>query len=381
VTVPPDRDAGEELPAREPGVDDRRGAPVRAWRADAPAAADVAPHVSAIAPIGAVAATGADDAASGASRMQRLAADRAGRLAGRRRRHARRMTTLAAMAAVLTVAPLVSILAFLLARGLGGLATILTARAADAGGVSGGFWNAVVGSLVLLAVACGTGLPVGLGAGLWLAARRGRRSAAVVRYLADVLIGVPSIVVGIVAWQLLVRPVGHFSAWAGGVALAAMIVPLVARTTDDMLAQMPAALSEAALALGYPRWRAALDVVLRAALPGVVTGALLAVARVAGEAAPLLFTAFGNQFWSVHPGRPIAALPLRIYTSALSAAPEMRAQAYAGALVLVGTIALVGLGARRATRARATPPSRLGAGPLGAGARDASAATGGGPPS
>lgn len=318
-------------------------------------------------PGGAGASVVATEVAASASRLQRLAADRAGRRARRRQRRARRMTALTALAAAVTVLPLVSILLFLVVRGLAALGPTLAptgSAVTPAAGTAAGFGGAVAGSLVLLAIACGLGLPVGLGAGLWLAERRGRRRAALVRYLADVLLGVPSIVFGIVAWQLLVRPVGHFSAWAGGVALAAMIVPLVARTADDVLAQVPTALTEAALALGYPRWRTALGVVLRAALPGVVTGALVAVARVAGETAPLLFTAFGNQFWSVHPGRPIAALPLRIYTSALSGSPAQRAQGYAGALVLVAGVAVFGLVARRATRDRLTPATRLGAGPL-----------------
>jgi phosphate transport system permease protein len=281
-----------------------------------------------------------------ASRVQRDAAARARPLAARRRRRARRMTILTAVGALATVAPLASILGFLVVRGAGSLNATLLAPSA-AGGDTSAFANALGGSLVLLAIACALGVPAGLGAGLWLHERRGTRRAALLRYLADVLLGVPAIVFGVVAWQLLVRPAGHFSAWAGGAALAALIIPLVARTTDDVLALVPAALSEAALALGYPRWRTALGVVLRSAMPGVVTGVLVAVARVAGEAAPLLFTAFGNQFWSLDPGRPIAALPLQIYTGALGASELARRQAYAGALVLIAAIALFGLVARR----------------------------------
>lgn len=291
------------------------------------------------------------DPAADAAWAQRRAAARARRGAARRRRRARWMTGLTALAALVAVVPLVSILSFLVVRGAGALSPALLLRSTTPGSEPG-LANALAGSLVLLAIAGGLGIPVGVGAGLFLVEWRGTRAAGVVRYLADVLLGVPSIVFGIVAWQLLVRPVGHFSAWAGGAALGAMIVPLVARTTGDVLALVPAGFAEAALALGYPRWRTALTVVLRAALPGVVTGVLLAVARVAGETAPLLFTAFGNQFWSVRPDRPIAALPLQIYTAALGASPGARAAAYAGALVLVAAIALFSWAARRATAVR-----------------------------
>jgi phosphate transport system permease protein len=193
---------------------------------------------------------------------------------------------------------------------------------------------------------------VGVGAGVYLAERRGTRRAAVVRYLADVLLGVPSIVVGIVAWQLIVRPTGHFSAWAGGAALGAIVVPLVARTTEEVLLLVPPALSEAALALGYSRWRTSMGVVLRTALPGVVTGALVALARVSGETAALLFTAFGNQHWSLSPDEPIAALPLQVYTYALGPYDEWREQAYGGALVLIALVAGISAAARWATRPR-----------------------------
>ncbi|MDF1503259.1 ABC transporter permease subunit, partial [Roseisolibacter sp. H3M3-2] len=212
----------------------------------------------------------------------------------------------------------------------------------------GPFASALAGALLLAGIAGAVGIPIGLGAGLYLHDRRGTRRAAALRYLADVLLGVPAVVLGIVAWEQLVRPVGHFSAWAGSAALAALVVPLVARTTDDVLALVPPALAESALALGYPRWRTQLAVVLRASVPGVVTGVLVAVARVAGEAAPLLFTAFGNQFWSLDPDGPVAALPLQIYTGALGASAVGRRQAYVSALVLIAGVALFGVSARRA---------------------------------
>jgi phosphate transport system permease protein len=157
---------------------------------------------------------------------------------------------------------------------------------------------------------------------------------------------------GIFAWELLVRPVGHFSALAGGIALGAMMIPMVTRTTEEMVRLVPDSLREAALALGYQRWRTSVIVVLRTALSGIVTGALVAVARIAGETAPLLFTAFGNQFWSTRVGEPIAALPLQIFVYANSAYEEWHTQAWTGALVLVGIVLVISLVARVATRKR-----------------------------
>ena len=212
--------------------------------------------------------------------------------------------------------------------------------------------NAVVGTLVLLGIAAAIGLPVGIGAGLYLAEQRTARLATTVRFLADVLNGLPSIVVGIFAWQFLVRPVGHFSALAGGIALGAMMIPIVTRTTEEMVRTVPPSLREAALALGYPRWRTSLAIVLRTALPGIVTGALMAIARIAGETAPLLFTALGNQFWSTDITQPIAALPLQIFTYATGPYDEWHAQAWAGALVLIGLVLLISVAARFATGSR-----------------------------
>jgi phosphate transport system permease protein len=167
-----------------------------------------------------------------------------------------------------------------------------------------------------------------------------------------VLNGLPSIVMGIVAWELLVKPARHFSALAGGLALAAMMVPMVTRTTEEMVRLVPIALREAALALGYSRWRTSLSIVLRTALGGIVTGALVAVARIAGETAPLLFTAFGNNFWSTSLTQPIAALPLEIFNYAISPYDEWHRLAWAGALVLVAVVFVISLAARFATRGR-----------------------------
>ena len=216
----------------------------------------------------------------------------------------------------------------------------------------GGMANAIVGTLILISVASIIGLPVGIGAGLYLAERRGSPLATTVRFLSDVLNGLPSIVMGIFAWEFLVRPIGHFSALAGGMALGAMMIPLVTRTTEEMIRLVPVSLREAALALGYTRWRTSLTIVLRTALPGIVTGALVAVARIAGETAPLLFTALGNQFWSTSLREPIAALPLQIFTYAITAYDTAHGQAWAGALVLILVVLIISVLARFATRSR-----------------------------
>jgi phosphate transport system permease protein len=214
--------------------------------------------------------------------------------------------------------------------------------------------NAIVGTLLLVAVASLLGLPIGIGAGLYLAEHRGTKLANSVRFLSDVLNGLPSIVMGIFAWQFLVRPVGHFSAWAGGVALGAMMIPMVARTTEEMVSIVPVSLREAALALGYARWRTSLTIVLRTASAGIVTGALVAVARIAGETAPLLFTALGNQFFSTALNQPIAALPLQIYTYGQSPYDDWHAQAWAGSIVLIVLIFAISVIARFATRGQFT---------------------------
>lgn len=214
--------------------------------------------------------------------------------------------------------------------------------------------NAIVGTLILLATACAIGLPVGIGAGLYLADFKGTRLATAVRFLADVLNGLPSIVVGIFAWQFLVKPLGHFSALSGGVALAAMMIPMVTRTTEEMVRLVPTSLREAALALGYSRARTALTVVLRTATAGIVTGVLVAVARMAGETAPLLFTAFGNQFWSTSLFEPIESLPHQIYNYAISPYDDWHRLAWAGALVLIAVVFIISVAARFATRARAS---------------------------
>jgi len=261
------------------------------------------------------------------------------------------------VAAILATLPLLFILLHLVKQGASSLsASFFTNMPKPVGEPGGGMANAIVGTLVLISIASLIGLPIGIGAGLYLAEKRTARLASAVRFLSDVLNGLPSIVVGIFAWEFLVRPIGHFSALAGGIALGAMMIPLVTRTTEEMLGVVPTSLREAALALGYPRWRTSISVVLRTALAGIATGALVAVARVAGETAPLLFTAFGNQFWSTGLREPIAALPLQIFTYAISPYDEWHRQAWAGALVLISIVLLISIAARLATRSRFGAP-------------------------
>lgn len=263
------------------------------------------------------------------------------------------MLSLTYVAAVLATLPLLFILFHLLQKGASTVTPdFFTNMPKPVGEAGGGMSNAIVGTLILVGIAAVIGLPVGIGAGLFLAEKRAGALAMTVRFLSDVLNGLPSIVLGIFAWQFLVRPFGRFSALAGGIALGAMMIPFVTRTTEEMIRLVPNSLREAALALGYPRWRTSVSVVLRTALPGIVTGALVAVARIAGETAPLLFTAFGNQFWSTSLDEPIAALPLQIFAYAISPYDEWHAQAWAGALVLIVIVLIISLAARHATRAR-----------------------------
>jgi len=263
------------------------------------------------------------------------------------------MVTLTYLAAALATLPLLFIVIHIVKLGAGAISVdLFTKMPQPVGEAGGGMANAISGTLILIGIAAAVGVPVGIGAGLYLAEHKRTPLANTVRFLSDVLNGIPSIVMGIFAWQLLVRPVGHFSALSGGVALGAMIIPLVTRTTEEMIRIVPNSLREAALALGYQRWRTSLSVILRTAMPGIVTGALVAIARIAGETAPLLFTAFGNQFWSTSLRQPIAALPLQIFTYAISPYDEWHSLAWAGALVLIGIVLIISIAARFATRSR-----------------------------
>jgi phosphate transport system permease protein len=244
---------------------------------------------------------------------------------------------LSVLATIIVIVPLLAILFYLIYKGASSLnLAFFTHIPAPVGEAGGGMANSIVGSGIILLLASLMGIPIGIAAGVYLAEfGRGRALATAVRFTADVLNGVPSIVMGIAVYSLIVVRQNHFSALAGGVALAIMMVPTITRTTEEMLATVPHAIREAALGLGVPKWRTAISVSLRTASPGIITGCMLAFARVAGETAPLLFTALGNQFWSFKLGEPIAALPLQIYVYAISPYDEWHRLAWAGALVLI----------------------------------------------
>ncbi len=290
------------------------------------------------------------------------------------------MTGVAVLTVILVLVPLIAIFAYLLYRGIGSINwAFFTQTPRPVGETGGGMANAIVGSMIILAIASLMGVPVGIGAGIYLSEFGRNRFGDAIRFVADVLNGVPSIVIGIVAYAIVVLSQKHFSALAGAVALAIMMVPTITRTTEEMLLLVPQALREAAYGLGIPRWRTTLSITLRTATSGVITGVMLAFARVAGETAPLLFTALGNQYWSFstdldHPGsfllrhpfsffwdhhlrmglgQPTAALPLQIYTYALSPYDDWHRQAWAGAFVLivliVTSVAAVRFAVRRGT--------------------------------
>ncbi|HUB28755.1 MAG TPA: phosphate ABC transporter permease PstA [Terracidiphilus sp.] len=254
------------------------------------------------------------------------------------------VTAAAVLATALVVTPLVVIFVYLLLKGASSLNLDFFIQVPKPEGESGGgMANAIVGSGVLLALASAIGVPIGIGGGVFLAEfGRGTALANAIRFTADVLNGVPSIVMGLAAYALIVSPhisflpfFGHFSAFSGGVALGIMMIPTVCRTTEEMLLMVPNAVREAALGLGVPNWRSVLSITLRTASPGIITGCMLAFARVAGETAPLLFTALGNSFMSTSLNRPIEALPLQIYVYALSPYDDQHRLAWAGALVLI----------------------------------------------
>jgi phosphate transport system permease protein len=275
-------------------------------------------------------------------------------IALRRRITDHAMTAACVLTVILVLAPLFAIFAYLVYRGIGSINwAFLTQTPKPVGESGGGMANAIVGSVFILALASILGVPIGVGAGIYLAEYGRNRFGDVIRFTADVLNGVPSIVIGIVAYAIVVLYQRHFSALAGGVALAIMMIPTITRTTEEMLRLVPQALREAAYGLGVPRWRTTLSITLRTATSGVITGIMLAFARVAGETAPLLFTAFGNQFWNLRVNEPTAALPLQIFNYAISPYDEWHRQAWAGALVLivliVSAVAAVRIVVRRGT--------------------------------
>src|SRR6202142_2529188 len=264
------------------------------------------------------------------------------------------MTGVAMLTVALVLLPLFAIFAYLVYKGIGSInIAFLTQTPKPVGEAGGGMANAIVGSGVILAIASLMGVPLGIGAGIFLSEYGRNRYGNALRFISDVLNGVPSIVIGIVAYGLVVMRQKHFSALAGGVALAIMMVPTIARTTEQMLLLVPQAIREAAYGLGVSRWRTTLSITLRTATSGVITGVMLAFARVAGETAPLLFTAFGNQFWNWKSDQPTSALPLQIFSYAISPYDEWHKQAWAGALVLiiliVSAVSAVRFAVRRGT--------------------------------
>lgn len=263
------------------------------------------------------------------------------------------MTGAVGALAVVCVLPLLLIFGYLVVKGAASLNLAFFLHGpVPVGQSGGGVANAIVGSIITVGLSAAIGLPVGVGAGVFLAEYGNGRLGWTVRLVADVLNGTPSIIIGIVAWTWIVRRAGHFSAYAGAIALAVILIPVVARTTEEMVRLVPHSLREAALALGYPRWRASLAVVLRTALTGVVTGALVGVARIAGETAPLLFTALGNLNFTTNINEPMQSLPLQIYTYATGPDPEWHRLAWASALVLILLVFGLALVARRIARRR-----------------------------
>jgi len=255
-------------------------------------------------------------------------------------------TAFAILAAILVIIPLVAIFVYLLVKGVGSVnLAFLTHTPKPPGELGGGMANAIVGTGLILAVASLFGIPLGIGSGIYLAEYGQNRFGDMIRFTADVLNGVPSIVIGVTVYALIVIRQKHFSALSGGVALGIMMIPTVARATEEMLLMVPNVIREAGYGLGIPRWRTTLSITLRTASAGVITGCMLAFARVAGETAPLLFTAFGNQFWNLSLNQPTAALSLQVFTYAISPYDDWHRQAWAGALILiiliVGAVAAV----------------------------------------
>lgn len=253
-------------------------------------------------------------------------------------------------AVALALLPLALILAYVIERGVTSISwSFLTEMPKPVGESGGGMANAIVGSLFVIAIAAVFAVPIGVCTGIYLAEFRDRLASAI-RFATDVLNGVPSIVIGIFAYAVVVLPLRHFSALAGAFALGVMMIPIVVRTTEELLRLVPETLREGALALGATRARATFSVVVPAALPGIITGVLVAIARIAGETAPLLFTAFNNRFFTADPRQPISTLTVQIFTYAISPYDEWHRQAWAGALVLIAMILVFSIAARLATR-------------------------------
>ncbi len=262
------------------------------------------------------------------------------------------MTTLTALCTVAAVGVLLVILVYIAMQGLGSLNLRFLVESPKPVGEGGGIGNAILGSVMLLLLSAAIGLPLGIAVGIYLSEFGSGRFGSIVRFLVDTLTGIPSIVTGVFVYTIVVVPFKHFSAWAGGIALALIMVPIVARTTEEMIKLVPHSLHEGALALGAPQWRTTLGVVVPAAASGIATGAMLAIARISGETAPLLFTAFGSRFFSYYLDQPIASLTVQIYNYAISPYDEWHAQAWAATLVLMALILSINIVVRFLTRKR-----------------------------
>ena len=260
------------------------------------------------------------------------------------------MTSLTALCMVAAVGILLVILIYIAMQGIGALNLNFLVNDPRPVGEGGGIRNAILGSLMLLLLSAAIGLPFGIAVGVYLSEFGNGRFGSVVRFLVDTLTGIPSIVTGVFVYTIVVVPLKHFSALAGGVALALIMIPIVARTTEEMIRLVPHSLREGALALGAPQWRVTLGVVIPAAASGIATGAMLAIARISGETAPLLFTAFGSRFFSLYLDQPIASLTVQIYNYAISPYDEWHAQAWAATLVLMALILLINITVRFLTR-------------------------------
>jgi len=257
------------------------------------------------------------------------------------------MGFLCGTAAALVILPLILVFAFLLYQGGSSInLEFFTHTPKPVGEPGGGMANAIVGTLILIGLACGLGLPIGILGGLYVADSQDAHLPSVVRFLADVLNGVPSIVIGIFAYTLVVLPMKRFSALAGGVALGVIMIPIVLRTTEEIIRLVPASLREAGLALGLPKWKVTVRIVLTTARAGIITGVMVAIARIAGETAPLLFTALNNQFWSTNMSAPMANLPVVIFQFAMSPYADWQDLAWGGALLITITVLFLNVGAR-----------------------------------
>jgi phosphate transport system permease protein len=262
------------------------------------------------------------------------------------------MTSLTALCTVAAVGILLVILVYIAIQGVGALSLNFLLNDPQPVGEGGGIRNAILGSLMLLLVSSAIGLPFGIMVGIYLSEFGSGRFGSLVRFLVDTLTGIPSIVTGVFVYTIVVVPSKHFSGLAGGIALALIMVPIVARTTEEMIKLVPHSLREGALALGAPQWRVTLGVVVPAAASGIATGAMLAIARISGETAPLLFTAFGSRFFSYYLDQPIASLTVQIYNYAISPYDEWHAQAWAATLVLMTLILSINIVVRFLTRKR-----------------------------